>query len=730
MQNQTYQISKTEDGSVRVDYVVGKIERVYQIPTAITRERYEQFTSQMKKSTKKKVSSLYTLVEPSKLDKRDDKDELIAMYPSITEQVLYLLKSTANATNKEKLEGYFAEGGYTADDFAIDQQLVAGSSDTSGPVFNVSMIYSLEGRDLVVKIPYSELRYRADYPLTYLAPLPMFGAAGLDEEGFMFIPEGGGAIINYNNGKLSQSPYYANLYGWDYAVQRKEAISETENAFPVFGATHDGGSFICMMEGASSFAGVNADISGRYNAYNTVYARYNVLHAEQFNVSAKTAQLVYMYEAEVPEEEIVQRYRFVDSSSYVDMANAYGDYLREREPRLKEARAGNDVPVNLELIGAIDKKVVKFGVPVDSVVPVTTFQQAQDIVKDFTGKGIPALNVRMTGWSNGGVRQRVLTSVHVAGELGGEKGLQQLVRACESQGVNIYLDGISCFAYNSGIFNGFLSYSNAARYATRDQVHLYPYDIITYTPAEWMQDYYLVRPEYAKTMASNLIAFIEKQNATGVAFRDVGNLLSADYYNHNLVTREKVKRMNVETLKEAVAAGQKVSIREGNDYAIAYADLITDMNLTGQGYAIVDERIPFYQIAIHGMKDFTGESINLSGDYETALLECAEYGAGLSFTFMAQNARILADSSYGCYNSADYNMWKEEALSIIMRYQQEMAGLNSQRITGHERLSEDVTVTRYEDGTAVYVNYGTEEYEVNGVSVPARDYFTERGKGQ
>jgi hypothetical protein len=60
------------------------------------------------------------------------------------------------------------------------------------------------------------------------------------------------------------------------------------------------------------------------------------------------------------------------------MANAYGDYLREKYPELKEAKAGEEVPINVELVGAINKKVVKFGMPIDSVVATTTFQQAQN----------------------------------------------------------------------------------------------------------------------------------------------------------------------------------------------------------------------------------------------------------------------------------------------------------------------------------------------------------------
>ena len=727
--NKTYQIDAQTD-SIRVDYAIGQIERIYILPSAITKERFKTFTDAMSKKNNRQTTSNYSLYEPANLDKKDNKDEIIALYPSVQEESLYILKADVSATNKQKLEGYFAEAGYTEEDFAIDQQLIAGTRESNKPVFNVSVIYRLEGNDLVVEIPYSEIRYRSEYPITSISPLPMFGAAGADQEGFLFVPEGGGALIKYNNGKLYQSAYYANLYGWDYGVQRKEAVSETENAFPVFGATHDGGSFICIMEGASSYGAVNADISGRNNSYNTIYAKYNVLHAEQYNVSAKTTQLVYIYEKEIPDDTIVQRYRFVDSDEYTDMALAYREYLQEKHPEIANAQANEIAPVNVELVGAINKKVIRFGVPVDSVIPTTTFQQAQRILDELNDQGIGNLNIRMTGWSNGGVRQKVLTGVHVLGEMGGESGLRSLIAEARLKDVNLSMDGITTFAYNSGLFDGFLAFRDAARYATREQVHLYPYSIVTYQKAEWMDDYYLTKPEYAKKNAGNLISFLQKQQAAGIAFRDIGDLLSADYYPRNLVTREKVVRMHMETLQEAKDAGLRVTIKKGNVYAIPYADLITDMNLTGQAYAIIDERIPFYQIALHGLKDFTGESINLAGDYQTSLLECAEYGTGLNFTFMAENTKVILESDYSCYTSAGYDYWKDQVIPMIRRYQEETNGLNRMKITGHRRLSAEVTETIYEDGTSVYVNYGKTEFSQGSVRVPARDYLVKRGSGK
>ena len=728
--NQTYQLNFQEDGSIRVDYAIGQIERIFTLPSAITKERFTAFTDAMSKKNKKQTTSNYSLYEPEKLDKKDNKDEIIAMYPSVQEQPLYILKSDVSATNKQKLEGYFAEAGYTQEDYEIDQQLVAGKSDTSGPVFNVSMIYRLDGKDLVVEIPYEEIRYKSEYPITSLTPLPMFGAAGTDQEGFLFVPEGGGALIKFNNGKLYQSAYYANLYGWDYGVQRKEAVSETEIAFPVFGATHDGGSFLCMIEGAGAYAGINADISGRNNSYNTVNAKYTVIHAEQYNVSAKTTQLVYVYEKEIPQDTVIQRYRFVNSEDYSEMAKVYGDYLRDRHPELADGGASEETPVHVELVGAINKNVIKFGVPVDSVVPTTTFAQARAILKELSDSGIKNLNIRMTGWMNGGVRQKVLTGVHVLEELGGSSEMHSLISEARQKDVSLAFDGVTAFAYNSGVFDGFLPFRDAARYATREQVHLYPYSIVTYQQAEWMDDFYLTRPGYAKDNATKLINYLKEQNAAGVAFRDIGSLLSADYYPRDLVTREKVKQMNLETLQEARDAGLKITVKEGNEYAVPYADLITDMNLTGQAYAIIDERIPFYQIALHGTKDFTGTSINLAGDYVTAILECAEYGTGLNFTFFNEDTRILLDSTYSRYTSAGYSYWKDQVISMILKYQEDTRGLNQQRMVQHEHLTSEVTRTTYEDGTEVYVNYSTKDFRGETVKVPARDYLVVRGDGK
>lgn len=730
IENGNYVIEPQEDGSIDVIYSVGKIEKVFMLPSAITVERFQGFLDEMAKAKANRVKKAYSQYTPEKVAgmKEDERTALLARFPEAANQPLYVLLDSTTENNKESIAEIFAKAGYTQEDYDLDMQLVAGAAKNENPVFNVTMSYRLDGGDFVVEIPYEEIRYRSEYPITFVTVLPMFGAAGAEEDGFMFVPEGGGALIRYNNGKLKQNSYYANMYGWDYSTERTEVVSETKCAFPVFGMTGQGGSFICMMEGATSYGGVQADISMRYNSYNWICAKYNVLHSDRYNVSAKTERLVYMFEKEIPNDTIVQRYRFVNSADYVDMAKAYGAYLQEKHPQLTAGAAAETVPVSVELVGAIDKTVVKFGMPVDSVVSTTTFQQAEEILKDLLTRDVKNLNLRYSGWANGGVTQEVLSKVKVVREIGGSKGMDGMVKAAKDAGVPLYFDGVSCFAYNSGILEGFIPYRDAARFTTREQVVIHPYSVITYQPEDWREPFYLVQPDFAHDKAENLVEALDKKGAYGIAYRDIGSLLSGDYNPRNVTTREKVKAMNLEILQKTADAGMAVMVKEGFDYVLPYADLITDMDLKGTEYSIIDEKVPFYQIAIHGAVDYTGMPINLASDWKNELLKCAEYGAGLNFTFMAEDAKILQDTFHSGYFGADFNSWKEEIGAIVNAYQADMAGLNQAVITDHEILAEGVTVTVYDNGTQVYVNYTDADYTAGGAVIPARSYHVAGGE--
>ena len=95
---------------------------------------------------------------------------------------------------------------------------------------------------------------------------------------------------------------------------------------------------------------------------------------------------------------------------------------------------------------------------------------------------------------------------------------------------------------------------------------------------------------------------------------------------------------------------------------------------------------------------------------------------------MAEDAKVLQDTTHSTLFGSNYAAWADEAAELITQYQQDAAGLNQQRIVSHEQLSDFLTVTGYADGTKVYVNYGSSACTENGITVPARGYAVERGQ--
>lgn len=223
-------------------------------------------------------------------------------------------------------------------------------------------------------------------------------------------------------------------------------------------------------------------------------------------------------------------------------------------------------------------------------------------------------------------------------------------------------------------------------------------------------------------MTDNLTAAAQKYGA-GVSFRDTGMDLSADYYKKNTVSRQESMNRQVAKLKEMADADINVMINMGNDYAAVYSDMITNMDLRGSEYTILDAYVPFYQLALHGYINYTGEPLNLCGNTEDELLISAEYGAGLYFTLMRETAFALQKTLYTEYYGSDYAAWHDRMIEIYTRYNAELGHTFNQEMTNHEIITSGLSCTTYEDGTKVYVNYSYADATApGGVTVPARDY--------
>ena len=719
--NGLYEIEEGED-YIRVNYSIGDVDREYVIPPVIRAVDLEALFDQMVKDDGDFVKRYYKSYNINKLGANDDKEELLASYPILESEPIYVLRDSAQNAILIKLEQIFESAGYTYEDYTADKELSTLETTTDKPVFNVSMIYRLDGGDLVVEIPFSSLEYRDDYPIYKLSPLPYFGAGGTDDEGYLLVPEGGGAVINFNNGKLSQNRYYANMYGWDMGLSREAVVHDTRVYFNAFGIANGDKSFVCILEEGAPYATIVADISGHGNGYNYVNAEYSVSVREQYDVSSIATSNIFQYLEILPDETLTQRYRFVDSNSYVDMAKAYQGYLFDKYEGYLTKNDDASTPVALEIVGAVDKVRQILGVPVSRPLKLTTYNEAEEMIRELQAEGIKNMSVKLSGWCNGGISQKILKNVKTISALGSKKDLQSLSKTAKDLGVDLYLDGVTHYEYDSSILNGFFSFTDAARFITKERAELFIYSHVTYAAREGADSYYLLHADLIQEMIDNLAAAADKYGAN-VAFRDTGMDLSSDFYEKNPVSRQSALYTQAEKLKGINDSGKKVMVNMGNDYAVPYSDMITNMDLSGSGYTLLDAEVPFYQLALHGYVNYTGMPLNICGDTQEELLASAEYGAGLSFTLMKETAFALQKTLYSEYYGSDYAAWHDRMMDIYNRYNAELGHTFNQEMTGHEQLSESLSCTTYQDGTKVYVNYSYQDLTApDGVVIPARDY--------
>lgn len=712
-----YSVEK-KGNEVIVNYTIGQMDREYTFPLMMYEDELEVYQEKLSKTDSRTMLRLYKKYEYANMRNESEKQELLEKYPDVETKNLYIIFDTVKPFQKEQLEKMFEGIGYTYEDYLKNKELYKETNVKDEPGFNVTVKYSIDGNNLCVSVPFDEIGYKSKYPITQISILPYFGAAGSEDEGFIFVPEGSGSLMQFNNGKTKQNTYYADVYGWDYGTDRKAKITETRIAFPVFGMSYGDSSFISIPVSGAEYAGFTAEIAGKLGSYNYVRADYKMLHSEQFDVSARNVNSQYSYEKSLPKgEEIKQIYTFVDGGSYVDMAKAYRKYLFGNEKTVNVT----ETPIAVEIVGAVDKMQQVLGLPKNRPYKLTSYSQTADIVKQIDEIGIKNANVKLSGGINGGIRQKLLKKFRFVKELGGKSEFTKMVKKINETSAKFYLDASVQTAYRSGFTDGFNKYSDSARFVSDDLCELYDYSPVWYGKLKTSEPYFLLRSSLI-SKSSDVLLKNAKKYGVNVSYKDNGYLLSADYNQDRELTRAQARINQVEKMQNVKDAGLSLMINAGNDYAVKNADFITNMSFHGNKYAILDETVPFYQIALHGYKNYAGVPLNLGYEQEQILLESAECGAGLFFVFMGETEKAIQETDFTEYYSACFDSWKDNLSKVYKEYDNNMGKVKNSLISNHEYLTDSVTVTSYENGYKVYVNFGYLDYSDEKVSVPARQY--------
>jgi len=715
------------DNTIEVRYSIGDIARSFLIPPAAPEQRMKIYLDQMELDDRRKVEASYRLYDINNLRSSDDKGKLLANYPDLSRTKMYVLRDNTQEYMKETMEELFAQAGYTYDDYSEDASLYSVPEGADKPAFNITLRYTLDGKSLVLNVPFDRIAYRPAYPITQLSLLPYMGAGGIDDKGYLLVPDGSGALIYFNNNKQNQIAYNNDVYGWDEAMPRDAIVNDNKALFPAFGIQKNGKAMLCVIEEGSSYAGVRADVSGRNSSWNNVYPQFSIVHGAKMDISGRSDRSVYLYERNLPAGEgITLRYTPCAQDGYVGMAKEYRSWLLRKFPFLG-SRTENGIPIAIEIVGAVNKTQHRLGIPLDLPLKLTSYKESEGMINDFAKWGWKNVRIKLTGWFNRSVEHTIPGKIKLISEIGSKKDFKKMTSAAKENGYEIFPEADFLFIKNIKLFDGFDLYRDAARYINRKRIEKYPFSFVWFGERiRWGKLSYLARPAYMMSLIDKFSRKSAKFNLHNIAFRNLGAKLSGDYHEKRLVSREASMKMRQEKLNELSGKGTGIMLNTGYAYAVPWANIITDMAIDDQGFGITDVSVPFYQIALHALVPYTGPAINLAEDYTANLLKTIESGAGLYFSFMAEETTVLQETKFRQFYANEYDKWAPDANALYQKFTADFAGLYDQAITNHIIISTGLTLTEYEDGRRIIVNSTDNTVNYEGVVINANSYVVLR----
>ncbi|MBQ8753045.1 MAG: hypothetical protein IJZ13_08085, partial [Clostridia bacterium] len=528
-----------------------------------------------------------------------------------------------------------------------------------------------------------------EYVITDMNLLPHFGSGSPEEEGYLLVPDGSGSIIAFNNGKTSSGSFEIKLYDRDpvFSADTNEETMEPAR-LPVFGICRGEAAMLAIIESGDALADVVAEPSGVSTTRNFVYSRYNLREMGNYAIKDISGSEVSYTVLDTdphtwPDIQVAYRFLEGEQATYSGMAAVYGAYLAEAHA-LTERDTASAPAMMLDLYGAVEKKEPVVGIPMNVTKPLTTFDQAADMLAELGAGGATALTVRykyLTADKIGGKNDNALSPV---GKLGGKRGFTRLLDSLGTTTVYV--------AVNPVVTEGAFLKKDGAYIQDVMGLSAYQYRYDIATGEKIVKDrYYLLVPQAVRKAVEALAgdwAWSDRANA-GLCVEYLGENLYSSYGSY-AYTREDTKLSWQTALETAAKAAGSVMVEGGNAYALPYCDTVADAPMTSNGYAVTDYAVPFYQMALSRYLVISGSPINLNSNPRTQLLRCFETGSIPHFALIAEEPSVLQQTELQGLFGVDYSLWKEDILAAYAAYAALAEATAGSPLTAHRQVAQGV----------------------------------------
>lgn len=587
--------------------------------------------------------------------------------------------------------------------------------------FGLTVNVSLEGDSLVVEVP--EESFVENGKDTYIGTVslfPMLGYSYLDnQEGYMFIPDGNGALIYLDDkdGRYA-SGYSQMIYGADAGFTesttetllwgRYRTVNSSEKVLaPVFGMAHtdDQLGYLAIVEEGEKRASIEAQPNGVMVDYNRCYAKFLVRRTYIQPLNNSNSGTMISVEADRTHGNLRVRYILLsgEDAGYSGMAVAYRNYLLDNG---LIQRQDNSYKTRVDFLGTEREE---FLISTRAVV-MTDVDQIREIYGELQAAGVDTLLSVYKGWQKGGLYHIPVSKYKADGKIGGTGALTDLIQDSAKAGYDIYLYNDALWANPEESNTAFSVVKKVNKRKLEINTRAYVYNTFNYLLP--------TRSDY------NLDKFVESytsRKVNNLAVAGISNSLFSYSYSGNYYDR--IFTANTYESSIADIAGQTNLILEKPfAYLWSYTEAMLDMPLGTSDFMYEDEEVPFFSIVLKGIVPMYSEYVNFEANKQEFHLQMIEAGVYPSFYVTYEDSADLIYTNSADLYSTKYSTYRDTIIEYDADFRQVAALTGDAMIVKHEMLAAGVNRVTYDNGVVFYINYNQDAVTVDGVTIDGLSY--------
>ena len=547
---------------------------------------------------------------------------------------------------------------------------------------DLSVLYTLRDGSFYVNVSMNSLKLPKGVRLERVRLLKDFGSYEQSgSEDYIFIPDGSGALVMTGVKDADFKPVDLTVY-------------ENNCLVGAFGIKRGNGAFLCIIEQGDSIADIHADKNDD-TVLNGVYATFNT--TEILRKEGNRVKKTYGYEYQ---NEIIMCYRFLSgkSATYSGMATACRENLIRSSVLSTKTLSDvkGSIPLVVSVQGGYRNEKGRYKA-------LSTYEQTLSLMTLLKAKGVNNIYLRYNGLYDEANNGSSEDFGSFSSKLGKSKDFDALYNYLNSQQFSLFLEtDILTYDYNKESAKSV----NGSKIKT-EAGGKFP-DATSKQGALKMAD--LESKVEGILNASGSVSF------DGYALNDIGNSLYSDY-SSDFYSRVSSKK-EISSQIPVLTTSKLIMVDTGNFYAVKNADVVSSIPLTPcareENGAYVG--IPFAQMMLHGICEYSGVGMNSSSNITLAFLKSVEYGCLPSAQWYCTTFDSDLDSKYYYDNNIN------QVVECYTKASYALSSLRGARMTSHYKVQNGVYCTEYNNSEKVYVNYTDNTVTINGIKVNAKDF--------